>query len=47
MEANIAFFIRHGPQKGFYYPPDTMQSTFSGNNNYQKAILLKINFFQA
>ena len=47
MEANIAFFIRHGPQKGFYYPPDTIQSTFSKNNNYLKAIFVKINFFNA
>ena len=34
MEANIAFFICHGPQKWLLYPPGTIQSTFSEKNDY-------------
>ena len=34
MEANITYFLFHGPQKWLKYPPYTIQSTFSEKNDY-------------
>ena len=34
MEAKIVFYRCHGPKKGSKYHLETVQTTFSENNNY-------------
>ena len=42
MESNIVFFTCHGSEKGSKYHLETVQTTFSENNNYYRAIFVKI-----
>ena len=45
--AKIVFFACHGPKKGSKYHLETVQTTFSDNDNYYREIFVKINFFHA
>ena len=47
MEAKVVFCVYHGPQKWSKYHLETVQTTFSENNDYFRAIFVKINFFHA
>ena len=47
MKAKIVFCTFHGPEKGSKYHLETIKTTFSENNNYYRAIFVKINFFHA
>ena len=44
MEAKIVFCIFHCPERGSKYLLETIQTTFSENNNYYRAIFGKIDF---
>ena len=46
-KAKIVFCVCHGPKKGSKYHLETVQTTFSENNGYFRAIFVKINFFHA
>ena len=45
MEAKIVFCVCHGPKNWSKYHLDTLKTTLSENNNYQRALFVRINFF--
>ena len=47
MEAKIVFCIYDGPKKGLTYHVETVQATFSENNEYYRTIFVKLNIFHA